>query len=261
MLYSINSVIILVLFLSLCAGCSDEYRSAGADMTIKVASIVSVSDDRPAEVVIGAFGFHYNGCVNTDGNVYVYADRYGNEIHLTGRMEIFVGGTCEQAETEVYGEVTVKNLEVGEYKIVSNYDPELQWFRIESDAAYVDIEPIINDFTVSPIVSDGGELEDTSYHVTVGINGIRLGALLYETGCEPILKTDIERSEDVINIDMWRMVPNTGSGCDIVLEPYLRSGYHPLYNTEIELGRFSVGAYRVVINGTDYLLDVPLHND
>lgn len=252
MLYSISGIIIFALFVSLFTGCGDEYRSQGADMEIATASIISISDDRPAEVVIGAFAFHKNGCVNPDGNV--YAERFGNEIYLTGRMEIFVGGTCTQAYTEAYGEATVKNLEVGEYKIAPGYDYEPQRFRIESDAAYVDIQPIINDFTVSPIVPDSGELEATAYHVTADIRGI-----FYETGCEPILKTDIERTEDTINIDIWRMVPTTDSGCDIVVYPDHRRLL--AHNTEIELGTFSVGSYKAVINGSDYPFEVPLPNE
>lgn len=256
MLYNMSGIIILALFVNLFTGCDDEYRSKGVDMKIEGASIVSISDDRPAEVVIGAFGFHHNGCVNPDGNV--YAERYGNEIYLTGRMEIFVGGTCEDSETAAYGEVTVKNLEVGEYKIIPGYNYEPQRLCIESDAAYVYIEPVINDFAVSPIVPDSSESEDTFYHVTIGISGIRSHGF-YEIGCEPILKTDTERTEDVINIDMWHVVPNTDSGCDIVVDPYQKF-FIPPYN-EIELGTFSVGSYRAIINGSDYLFDVPLPND
>ena len=251
-MYGIRGITILALFVSLFTGCDSGYESE-VNMSIEVAGIVSISDDRPAKVVIGAFGYHSNTCVNRDGKV--YANQSGSDIYLTGRMEIFVGGECGASVTEAYGEVTVWELEVGEYKIMSGYDSELQRFRIESDAAYVDIDPIIYDFTVSPIVPDSGELEDTSYHVTVSISSVHIA--VSEIGCEPILKTDIERTGDVINIDLWRVVPNTDSGCDIVIDPFPT----PRYNTEIELGTFSVGSYKVVINGSDYLFDVPLLND
>ena len=253
MLYRISCIIILVLFVDLFTGCDhlDGYKDE--DMEIEAASIVSISDDSPAEVVIGAFGSNNDGCVKPYGKV--YANRDGNNIHLTGKKEIPLdSGYCNYGIWEVYGEVTVKNLEMGEYKIVGYNSRELQRFRVELDAVYVGIEPIINDFIISPIVPDNIELEYTFYHVKVGIS---IGGF-YEIGCEPILNTDVESTGDIINIDMWCVVPNTDSGCDIVIDPY-QTHLIPPYNTEIDLGTFSVGSYSVVINGGGYLFHVPLH--
>ncbi len=263
MLSRISDIIILTLFVHLFTGCDSLDGSKDVDMWIEAAGIVSVSDDRPAEVVIGAVGAHSNTCVSR--NVEVSATREGNDINLTAKMEIpFFPSLCGDAVTGVYGEVTLKNLKMGEYKILDDSSRELGRFRIEEYAAYVDIEPIINGFIISrPVFRDNDELEDTSYFVkaSIGIEEV------HETGCEliiprTVLWTDREDTEAVINIDIKRRVPNADSPCGVI------SLYQPtevygawIHNTEIHLGLFSAGTHRVVIDGMNYIFEIPLQVD
>ena len=237
MLYRISGILILAGLVVLITGCDYLDGHKDVDMPITVAGLVSISDDRPAEVVIGVFGFNNDTCVNSEGKV--FADRDGNKIHLTGKMEVPLGpGGCGDAITDVYGEVTVKDLEVGEYIIVGNFknteykdNYEVGRFRIESDAAYMGVEPVKMyskkslklptelDVILSPVVPDDGEFEDTSYHVKSIVDIVQLyinNVYLideYKDPCyEPIYKTDIERTGDVINLDIWRLVP---TGCTL----------------------------------------------
>ena len=118
---------------------------------------------------------------------------------------------CGSMVTGVYGEVTLKNLDVGEYIILDEeakrvfnisgeddyssfgFGGELGRFRIEPGAAYMEIKPAEFyirgpyflgdnqstelDVDLSPIVPDSGELEDTSYQVKADID---IGEFHYE---------------------------------------------------------------------------------
>ncbi|MDE0467645.1 MAG: hypothetical protein OYL97_11350 [Candidatus Poribacteria bacterium] len=255
-MHRMSGVIILTLLVHLFTGC--DYRDGWEDvgMEIEAAGVVSVSDDRPAEVVIGAVGVNMNTCV--DPNAKVYATREGNNIYLTATMERPSGPVgCFQAETDVYGEVTMKNFKVGEYKILADISSELGRFRIEENAAYVDIEPIINGFIVYPMRPD----EDTSYYVEASI-GIEEA---HEIVCDLIPRTTLwtVRSGD-LNFDIRRIVPkNAGSSCGIIsLGQPNDIGYTSwTHNTEIYLGVFSAGSHSVVIDGMNYLFDIPLQVD
>ena len=261
MLSRISGIIILMLFVRLFTGCDYLDGSKDVDMWIEAAGVVSVSRDRPADVVIGAVGSHRNTCVGR--NPEVYATREGNNIHLTAKKEIPTAfSMCGEAVTYVYGEVTMENLKVGEYKILDDTSHELGRFRIEEHAAYVDIEPIINGFIVSPIFRDTEELEETFYSVEVSI-----GIEIHEKSCDlptPRIRlwTDREETEGVISIDIKRVVPNVDSPCGVIslYEPtkYYGSWIH---NTEIYLGAFSAGSHSVVISGMKYLFDIPLRVD
>ncbi len=284
MLYRVRGMLILAGLTVLFTGCDylDGYKDE--DMPITIAGLVSISNDRPAEVVIGAFGYNNDTCVNSEGKV--SANRDGNKIHLTGKMEIPLGpGGCGDAITDVYSEVTVKNLEVGEYIIEGDFlhkeykdNYEVGRFRIESDAAYMEVEPIKMyskayskpptelDVILSPIVPDDGEFEDTSYHVKIVVDIVKLyidnSYLLdeYKDPCyEPIYKPDIERTGDVINLNIWRLVSTIDSGC--TLEMRLGAdGLTPWYGSmkaEVDIGVFSPGLYTVFIKGEEFYFHVP----
>ena len=237
------------------------------DMFIQTAGVVSTSRDISSEretiakVVIGAFGAHSNTCT---GNLKVSADREGTNIYLTAKMEkTLLLGLCGSAVTEVYGEVTVKNLEVGEYRIQDDNSRELGRFRIKEEGVYtvvVDVDPIVSVFIVSPTDPD-----DPNTYVVEAI--IRI-AEIYEPHCHPLPRlilrlTDREEIDDVINVNIECVVPSTDPGCAVVVNPYPYTQdtsfphYRYGYNTEIYLGVFPTGSYRVVINGKDYLFDVP----
>ena len=283
-MYRISSIIISTVFVIFFAGCDylDGHKDEG--MAIYTASLVSISDDRPAEVVIGAYGEHPNTCVNPEAKVYANLD--GNKIYLTAKKEIPIGpGGCGDAVSDVYGEATVKNLEVGEYiLIVDNFSPkysgtyenEIGRFRIESDAAYMNIKPAeiyakrpepltpLN-VILSPRVPEYGELEDAAYHVKIVVDIVGFGidreysSDLKKPGCEPIYKTDIERTEDVINLEIWRLVPHAGSRCTLEEIDLRRLSifYPSTIKAEIDIGTFSAGSYTVSIKGEKFYFDVP----
>lgn len=288
MLCRIGGMLILAGLIVLFTGCDYLDGHKDEDMPITIAGLVSVSDDRPAEVVIGAFGYNHNTCVNSEGKV--SADQDGNTIHLTGKKEIPLGfGGCGDAIADVYGEVTVKNLEVGEYIIEGDFlhkeykdNYEVGRFRIESDAAYMEVEPVKMyskayskpptelDVILSPIVPDDGEFEDTSYHVKIVVDVVKLyidNTYLpneYKDPCyEPIYKTDIERTGDVINLNIWRLVSTINSGC--TLEMRLRADAStPWYGSmkaEVDIGMFSPGMYTVFIKGEEFYFHVPQPTD
>ena len=281
MFYRVSGILILAGFVVLFIGC--DYLDGHKDeyMPIEVAALVSISDDRPAEVVIGAFGTHYNTCVNSEAKV--YASRDGNKIHLTAKKEVPLGfGGCGDAVSEVYGEVTVKNLEVGEYIIEGDWinreykdNYEVGRFRIEPDAAYMEIEPIKLyskayrklptelDVIFSPIVPENGESEDTSYHVKIVVDIVELyrdNTYLpdeYKDPCyEPIYKTDTERTGDVINLNIWRLVSTIDSSCTLDMSSEAFDLYYGS-KAEIDVGIFSPGLYTVFIKGEEFYFNVP----
>ena len=113
-----------------------DYGYEEYDSDPELASILSISDNRPAEVTIGWMTGVANGCSGATG---VSAKRDGNNIYLAIKTSQSTGAffTCTQAVEDKYGAFTVKNLEVGEYIIRGHhYKKELGRFRIEPDTAY-----------------------------------------------------------------------------------------------------------------------------
>lgn len=275
-MYRISSTIISTVFVIFFTGCDylDGYKDE--DMGIYAAVVSSVSNERPAEVVIGAYGEHHNTCVNSEAKV--FANRDGNKIYLTAKKEIPIGvGLCGDAVSEVYGEATVKNLEVGEYIIMGDVPGEyyeLGRLRVESDAAYMEVrpaemyaktdEPLTKlDVILSRIGPDDGELGNTSYHVKIVVDIIEFYVDMTTgfgeskgPGCEPIYKADVERTEDVINLDIWRLVRHADAGC--LIETVSSSAlYYDSVKAEIDIGTFSAGAYTVFIKGEKFYFNVP----
>lgn len=260
---------LLTPILLLIAGCGylDGYKEE--DMGMVAAHIVSISESRPAEVVIAVYGINSDTCVKSTGKLYAKQD--GNKIRLTAKQEVPIGpGACGAAITDVYAEDTVHNLEVGEYIIVSG-DYEFGRFRIEEDAAYVDVE--LEDFSliITPPSSTTHEQEDISYQLKIGAEIYVYDESFYNPkGCEPNIKADINRSGDLVNIELSRVVPITESGCKIRVDGYeamerqqnsSRKGFHPPYNTEIELGTFAKGSYRLLIDGNEYPFTLPMNRN
>ena len=281
MFYGVSSILILAGLVVLFTGCDYLDGAKDEDMPINMAALVSISDDRPAKVVIGALGDHYNTCVNSEAKV--SASRDGNKIHLTAKKEVPLGfGGCGDAVSNVYGEVTVKNLEVGEYIIEGDWinreykdNYEVGRFRIESDAAYMEVEPIKLyskeyskpptelDIILSPKVPDDGGFENTSYHVKIIVDIVKLyidNTYLFDehkNPCyEPIYKTDIERTGDVINLNIWRLVSTIDSRCTLEMG---EDSFPPYYGSkaEIDIGIFSPGLYTVFIKGEEFYFNVP----
>ena len=274
-MYRISSIIILTVFVIFFWGCDYLDGHKDADMDIYAVVISSVSSDRPAEVVIGAYGEHHNTCVS---GAKVYANRDGNKIYLTAKKEIPLGlGGCGDAVVDVYEEVTVKNLEVGEYIIMGDApfeyygDYELGRLRVESDAAYMQIKPTKMyadmhgktypsytdklDVILSPIVPSNGKFEDTVYHVEIMVDIVEFHKYKVP-GCEAIYKADIERTEDVINLDIWRLVRPADSGCLIDQRIGVLTLWLNATKAEIDIGTLSVGSYTVFIEGVEFYFDV-----
>ena len=289
-MYRFVGIPILVVLVVCVTGCDNvEDGYADEDMTIKAAYLTSVSSVSPAEVTIGVIGWHNNTCVGSEAKV--YANREGNKIYLTTQKKVPIGDwACGAAVTGVRGEVTLKNLEVGEYIIldedaerVSNisddngyssfrFGGELGRFRIESGAVYMEIKPAEFyikapyfleddqstelDVSLSPIVPDSGELEDTSYQVKTAIY---IGEFYYDSNCEPIYKIDMERTTNVINLDIWRLIPSVVSGCDLLINH--RDLYPALREIQIDIGIFSWGSYNLYFKGKRYFFSVPHPTD
>ena len=126
-------LVVLLVSFSCFLGC-DGFETTHSP--VEDAAVLSISDNRPADVMIGAFLWHSNTCVNPEAEV--FADVIGATIHLTGKMDACsMGCICGDAVTETYGEVKVKNLEVGEYSIESPKGNVLTRLLIQSDTAYV----------------------------------------------------------------------------------------------------------------------------
>lgn len=250
--YILNLIIFVLCVVFLFTGCDiDEGRDETLGMGIYQAHILSISKDRPATVMIGAIGSHSNTCVNINGTV--YAELQGNTIQLNGTYEgCHFGCTCGDLITEVYGEVIVKGLEVGEYKVVSGRQELLQ-FRIEDDAGYIIMRPIIQPYLIP--YTEPSFPTDTP--VTLQVSGY------FRSECKPYLKTEIiERypgakasTIEIVVVDLYGEVP-IDANCLPIINPY-EIGNNPQYIDEIELGTFStIGTYKVVVNGENYYFTI-----
>ena len=255
------------MFILIVTGCDYFDGHVDDDTELIAAHIVSISKSRPAEVVIAGYGSHHNTCVNTTGKLDV--KRNGNQIQLSAKKEIPIGptfGGCGDAVTETYAEDTLKNMEVGEYMIVGD-NTEFGWLRIEQDAAYVNVDLVDFSLIISPPLSHTEGLENPTFHLKASVDIYLYIGMHRLQECKPEFKTDIDRSGNIINIDISRVVPITDSGCKISVAPFevsrLRSDpskrrLHPPYNIEIELGTFTKGSYKMIINGNEYLFDLHL---
>lgn len=254
--HRIGSIVIFVLFVIVsCIGCySDEIYYRGSTAI----GIVSISEDRPAEVLMSVFGVLI-GCGPAPFRN-VYADRVENTIFIKPTvLEDHGGGYTCSAIDEFYGEVTVKDLEVGEYRIVAN-DREHLRLRIEKETAYLLLKPLIGDITVQMKTSEGIERFDSfqdpwietaePVQVTIGVEGY----FDYGIRCEFEEMTDIEREAGDINVDISGKVLSTDCSQNVnILE-----GQGSRYNAEIDLGLFGPGDYRVNVNGYEVQFSIRL---
>ena len=245
---TINTTIILS-FLFCCTGCgfldgSEEYEASPHE-----AYILSISDDRPAEVVIGGIYYFPTTCGSATG---ASVERDGNDIYFAIKVSEPTGpGDCGDAVTEVYGEATVKNLEVGEYIIKGKGDHfEFARIRIEPDTAYTFVNFSYLNFIIKAVTLNDKEHIGDTYHVTA-VLGLPAGWY----NCEPIVKTDIKRTQDVINIEAWQVVPKTD--CQIILDPFKITDQYERKSIDIDLGTFSTGSYTVIINDIENTFEIP----
>ena len=260
--HRIEGIVIFVLFVIVsCIGCDRDENEISFAGLIAI-GIVSISEDRPAEVLINVAGLGGVGCGPKPFRN-VYADRVENTIFLkpTVLKGSGAGGayTCSAIE-ELYGEVTVKDLEVGEYRIVAN-DREHLRLRIEKETAYVLLKPIIRDITVQIKTSEGIERFDSfqdpwietaePVQVTIGV----VGYFDYGIGCEFEEMTNIEREAEDINVDISSEVLIADCMADII---FIDGGPGYGYDAEIDLGLFGPGDYRVNVNGHEVRFSIQL---
>ena len=237
-------------------GCGSLF-SEETDMSIERIGILSVSEDRPATVVMGVLGSHSDTC--TDGSAQVSADRDGETIQFTATMQVSTGlGLCGDAVSDVYGEVTIRDLDVGEYKVMSG-SRELLKFRITANAGYVKSGPIIEFVYFTIKTADGVEVSDPRpdietaepVQVTMGVVGY------FDSKCIPYLNTHIERKnrwsewgdtgDYTIDVDILGEVPIVNTECAHMIFPN-RENPNLSYTAEIELGMLSVGNYDIRVN-------------
>lgn len=207
-----------------------------------------ISKDRPAEVLIGVEGLGGSGCRNRSfKNIYV--DRVENTISLKPtELESSGGGyTCSGIE-HFYGEVTLKDLDVGEYEITVIRGNSFR-LRIEKETAAVLLRPRINITTVEMKTSKGIQRFDAfpdpwietteTVQVTLKVEGYFAFGSHFE---EPPKITDIKREGTEIRIDISGEVGFADCRQDRNLTQLLP------YDTQIDLGLFEAGTYHVTIN-------------
>lgn len=197
---------------------------------------ISISESRPAHVMITATGFHRNTCVSLHE---IHHARKGNTISIWGTQRVSPGGVCGQAVTEVQGQVSIGELAVGEYKVIAS-DLELI-FHIEEDESWIIRSPLIKriSFSIS---------ESVPAQVIVNVEGYVCQAGI------PFLETHQRQEGDTIYIQMTGKVPSS-IRCPVVT--HWDAIIHPLsssftkYQNQISIGEFTPGNYKVVINGME----------
>ena len=215
-------------------------------------AVLSISESRPANIRIGGIFRHHNTCVSSETKM--YADVVGKKIYLRGKMNACsTGCICGQAVTESYGEIDVKNLEVGEYSIVSPDGIVLTRLVIESNNAYF-VPSIHYLYIDKPSKVLNGEL----YLVRVSMNFPFKGMNI---GCKSnaIIHTYIDRKPDIIHITLHADIPKNNSGCHYVMN--IHEQYNAIDREEINLGMFGSGDYELNINGYETSFYIPEPED
>ena len=249
------------------AGCTEPNERENVPMFPIALRIQSISQDRPAEVVIAMFGIYRNSCVHPDAKV--SPERVDNTIQLDPMMSISTGPVdCSDILTEVYGEVTVSDLEVGEYTIVI-HDAEIGQLRIQEEAAYVVFGPIIDQIYTYYKTPDGDELYRRSgdrypanttdpVRVTLRVSGI------FDMTCVSYLKTEIQRRAKEVYVNITAEVPIGNTQCELDLLSYGwdwnggRFTDPSRYNAGIDIGTFTAGSYQGYVNGEHFSFEIRL---
>lgn len=240
--------ILFVLYIViLLTGCDSGSGVPTTKMDITDIGIISISDERPADVVIRVTGWYKNTCVSQPK---VYYDRNGNTIQVSAKYKAggSSSGFCGQAITEVYGDVTIRKLEVGKYKIIT-HDTEQMQLHIEEDTAYVVTKGTLADIDIITKTLSEDELTEIPDDFSDPVQVILKVTFQSRFACEPDHNIQTEQDElGVINVDIMQVVPIDGT-CEQVLYPYpFSENYIPLYTTELTLGTYPRGVYKVNIN-------------
>lgn len=256
-------MIFSILILFLLTGCSfDDNGSIDVEMGIIDVNVLSISDDRPAEVVIGVEGINSNTC---GGSANVYYERDGDTIRVWATKSVYKGfEPCGEAITDVYGTVTVGQLAVGEYKIMID-DQERIRFRVEDDAGYVLRKPFVENVSFVLKKTDGSELIDSHVDIDEMVQVLMTFTGYFDSKCVPVFtalmpkdkKVGIQSDSygvmhDIFAIDVYGEVQIT-SGCLSLVGPSQKEYGHYYwgmpYTTTVALGMFSYGDYIFSVNG------------
>lgn len=233
-----NLLMFIVLFITGC-GYFDGYETV--DMGVEDVSVLSISEQRPADVTFAIGSFYHNTCVSTPK---VYAVRENQTIKVGGTMDVCPTCTCGDAISDIQGKALVENLEVGEYNIVGEFG-ELMSLHIEDATAFVVKRPHIVDVRLSVRTDDSVEWHEfmknnpDAVTVTAHVQGY------FTRRCQPLLSTHIDRKGDDIVVDIAAEM-SIDSECQYNLNPYERNSDY--YETQIELGKIPPGRYAVKIN-------------
>ena len=221
---------------------------------------VCISEDRPPEVLIHLSGLGGTGCRSDIPFKNVYVDRVENTIFLKPtiiKSNKGVGYTTCTGIESYSGEATLKDLDVGEYKIAIN-DIERLRLRIEKRTAFVFLRLSITNITVEMKMSEGIKhfeayprplifvpdplIEtDEPVQVTMSVRGyFRFGSQIED----PSKITSIKREAEEITVDISGEVQVTSCMPDM-------SSRGLWCDTEIDLGLFGPGDYRVNVNGNE----------
>ncbi len=246
-IFSVSFLFVLCVIV-LCIGCG-ESDEVYIDAWIKN---VCISEKSPVEVQIHLSGMGGDGCGRRPfKNIYV--DRVGNRIILepTAIASHYTGGyTCSSFIT-YYGDITLKDLDVGEYEIRGTSGASV-WLRIEERSAFVRRSVRIKEITLEVKTSEGIKRfeayprpliavpdplieTDGPVQVTMGVKGI-----FDVSEIEDLSKiTSIKR----VTEEMTVKIPG-----EVQIINCLQDLSH-WYDTEIDLGLFEPGDYRVNVYG------------
>ena len=219
---------------------------------------VCISEDRPTEVLIHVSGLGGTGCGSNIPFKNIYVDRVENTITLKPTVISSNNGvgytTCSGIES-YSGEVTIKDLDVGEYEIAYHDSARLR-LRIEKTTAFAFLRLNITNITVEMKTSkvikrfdayprplrgmpDTSIETDEPVQVTMGVKGYFDFGSQIEDSSEI---TSIKREAEEITVDISGKVEMTNCMEDISVNG-------PWYDTEIDLGVFTAGDHRVNVNG------------
>lgn len=219
---------------------------------------ICVSEDRPAEVLVHVSGFGGDGCRSNIPFKNIEVDRIGNTISLKPTVISSNNGvgytTCSGIES-YSGEVTIKDLDVGEYEIAYNDNARLR-LRIEKEKAFVFLRLKITNITLEmktseaikrfdvyprPLRREPDPLVKTKEPVQVqfSVKGFFPFGVHIEDSAGI---TSVKREAEEVAVDISGKVEMANCMEDVNVDG-------PWYDTEIDLGMFQTGDHRVNVNG------------
>ena len=231
MLFFLSVVVLLITNMISFFSCSPH--SVIEDAYIEGVEI-SISETRPAQVVVTATAFYRNTCVS---GLEIHQKRSGNTISLSGEMEIIdiAGMDCGDMITDIQEQISIGEFTVGEYKVIAD-DLEAV-FHIEDDESWVIGNPLIEDVEV--LVSESAPAQ-----VVVNVEGY------VWKGCMPFLKTRQKQEGDTTYIQITGKVPGDVR-CPVVINRDVLFDGMIRYQNEISIGEFTLGHYRVIVGNIE----------